>query len=143
MNQRVFRSYGLLSLGGVASLISSVIGLLMHTFGYPKSAHSLADFLLWLLPSLSLVAFGLALAFRVAGRFAAWLLYIGSLATVCWINWQQCVQGKCDTNSLWHVCVSTAIAVPHLWVLFLAALALQLTPRGARQSDTEPRAALF
>jgi hypothetical protein len=139
MNQRILGYYGFLSLAGATSLISSVIGLLMLKFGYPKSAHSMSDLLFWLLPSLSLVAFGLALGFRVAGRLAAWLLYAGSLATVCWVNWQQCAQGKCDTNSLWHVCLSTAIAVPHLWFLFVAALALQLAPGNADPSDAEPR----
>ena len=131
MNRTRFGFYALLTVSGISSTVSTTIGLLMAEFGYPKSAHSMADLLFWLLPSISLIAFGLALVARTTGKIVAWLLYAGSLTTVCWMNWQQCLQGKCDTSSLMQVCLSTAIRVPHLWVLFLAALSLQLIPRSA------------
>jgi hypothetical protein len=138
MNRTQFGSYAFLTVSGISSAVSTTIGLLMAAFGYTKSAHSMADLLFWLLPSISLVAFGLALIARTTGKIVAWLLYAGSLTTVCWINWQQCLQGQCDTSSLMQVCLSTALRVPHLWVLFLAALSLQLIPRSARPSKTAP-----
>jgi hypothetical protein len=134
MNKKSWGHYGLLALSGVSCLVSSSLGLLMATLGYPKSHHSMADLLFWLLPSLSLVAFGLVLAAPFLGRIVGWLLYAGSLLTVCWVNWQQCIRGECTTNSLLQVFFSTAVSVPHLWVLFIAALSLQLMP-----SSSKPR----
>jgi hypothetical protein len=123
-----WRYYGLLILSGAASLIASVIGLLMMMFGYPKSAHTTVDLMFCLLPCMSVIVYGVALAFRRTGGVLCWLLYLATLATVWWVNWQQCVQGKCNTVNPWVILFSTALSVPHLWLLFVAALSLQIAP---------------
>ena len=82
MRIRSYKYYGLLVLSGLASLITSVIGLLMMTFGYPKSAHTFLDLLFCMLPCLSLVVFGVALVVPRLGRVTAWTLYLATVATV-------------------------------------------------------------
>jgi len=143
MKNRVWKYYGFLVLSGVASLITSVIGILMVTFGYPKSAHTAVALLFCVLPCLSLGVFGLALANRRLGNVVAWMLYAATLATVFYVNWQQCIGGKCNTSNPWIVFISTSVSVPHLWFLFVAALSLQLAhtrtrPLGSDDLPTLP-----
>jgi hypothetical protein len=114
----------LIVLAGLFSAFASWFGLMAWAWGgtgWPDVPH----ILLWLFPLVSLAAFALFFIKRKTGLLASWLLFLGSALAVFIGNWSECSAGKCTTTNPVLIAAGT-FAVPHIWILLIAASCLQI-----------------
>jgi hypothetical protein len=120
------RSVAFLIVSGIASTAVSLFGLFAGLWGGSKSPYSVLFSFFWILPALSLPAFGVYFLSHKLGRLCSVLLAVGIYATLFLLSWQDCMAGQCNTNSLVSIAVGPLTSVSHLWGQVIASLFLNL-----------------
>src|ERR1700691_3150816 len=116
----------LIVISGLFSAAMSAFGLMAGAWGgFWKGAgtgDAVLGLLFWLLPTLSLVAFGLYFLSRSFGLFCSWLIAIGSAITIYAVNPKSCLAGQCTTTNPIKIALGIFL-LPHIWILSAASIA--------------------
>jgi hypothetical protein len=115
-----------LIISGFASTGVSLFGVIAGLWGGAKSPYPVLFSLFWILPALSLPAFGSYFLSRGLGRLCSIFLVVGIYVTLFSLSWRDCAAGQCNTTSLVSIALGPVTSVSHLWGQIVAALFLNL-----------------
>jgi hypothetical protein len=128
-SQRFGLSVLLLVLAGIASLAMSAFGLFSGAWGGfwsgANTSEAFLALLFWLLPAISILAFGSYFLSKVVGVLFSWAISIGSMITIFTINLQSCLAGKCTTTNPVKIALGVFL-LPHIWILLANSITLYL-----------------
>jgi hypothetical protein len=121
------RNVGISSLPLIAALVLSIPLSLWGLFaaGWGGKGDSVATVVLWLLPTLALPLMLLRLVWAKMSVAIFWFIAIFQFVSGAWINWQQCLLGRCTTTNPLAI-AATGVFFPPVWGWVLIAAILQL-----------------
>jgi len=121
---RQLGSIAFLTVSGIASAAVSLFGVFTGLWGGSKSPYPVLFSFFWILPALSLPAFGIYFLSGRLGRLCQVLLVVGIYATLFLLSWKDCMAGQCNTNSMARIALGPFTWVNHLWGQVIASLFL-------------------
>jgi len=128
-NKRSLLSVLLLVIAGIASLTMTAFGLFAGAWGGFGDGSNWLDTILhslfWVLPSMSVLAFGAYFLSKRVGLVCSWAISIGTAFTIFIVNLQSCLAGRCTTTN--PVIIALGVFVlPHIWILLGASVSLYI-----------------
>ena|ERR1700733_737027 len=118
-----------LIIAGIASVAMSGFGLFAMAWGGAWEGSNIGGkilhLLVWLLPTLSTVAFVSYFVSKKVGLLSSWTIAIGSIVTILIQNLNSCLAGNCTTSNPFKIALGVFL-LPPIWILLAASLGLQL-----------------